>query len=48
VNPVRRNSRHTISMWFSTNPERMLTDQRTNNLDEDHFDLRKQDSPMPT
>lgn len=48
VNPVRRNSRHTISMWFSTNPERMLTDNRTNNLDEDHFDMRKQDSPMPT
>lgn len=48
VTPVRRCSRHTISMWFSTNPDKMLTDARTDRLDVDSHLLRNEDSPFPT
>ena len=41
VYPVRRNSRHTISMWFSTNPDNIITDNRTKDLELDHYRLRK-------
>jgi len=47
VNPIRRCPRHTIAMWFSTNPDRILTDNRTPDQNSDHFDLRKQDDPRP-
>lgn len=40
VFPVRRNSRHTISMWFSTNPDMIITDERTKDLELDHYKLR--------
>lgn len=40
VYPVRRNSRHTISMWFSTNPDNIITDERTKDLEKDHYRLR--------
>ena len=40
VYPVRRNSRHTISMWFSTNPDNIITDDRTKDLEKDHYKLR--------
>jgi len=41
VYPVRRSSRHTISQWFSTNPDNIITDERTKNLDLDHYTLRQ-------
>ena len=41
VYPVRRGSRHTISQWFSTNPDNIITDERTKNLDLDHYTLRQ-------
>lgn len=40
VYPVRRNSRHTISMWFSTNPDNIITDDKTKDLEKDHYKLR--------
>ena len=43
VEPVRRCSRHTISMWFSEDPDRILTDARTNDLSLDLHSLRLQD-----
>jgi len=43
VYPVRRCARHTISMWFSENPDMILTDERTNNLDLDKISIRQND-----
>lgn len=40
VTPVRRNSRYTIAMWFSSNPDRMFTDRTTKNLEDDHLTLK--------
>lgn len=42
VNPVRRCSRHTISMWFSTNPDNILIDERTKNLETNPRILRQE------
>ena len=42
VNPVRRCSRHTISMWFTENPDLILSDERTNNLELDKITIRNQ------
>jgi len=48
VTPVRRCSRHTISMWFSTDPNLILTDARTDRLDVDQLMIRDEDQPFPT
>jgi len=40
VNPVRRCSRHTISMWFTTNPDNILTDERTKVLTDSSYTLK--------
>ena len=41
VYPVRRGSRFTISQWFTSNYDRMITDEKTKNIDLDHVSLRK-------
>ena len=41
VYPVRRGSRFTISQWFTSNYERMITDEKTKNLNLDHVSLRQ-------
>lgn len=48
VVPVRRCSRHTISMWFTTNPQLIMTDSRTDNLNVDQHQLRTEDQPLPS
>lgn len=39
VQKVRRCPRYTIAMWFSADPNNMLTDMVTNDLKEDQFSL---------
>lgn len=41
VEPVRRCSRHTISMWFTEDPDKILSDERTQNLDLDNVTIRQ-------
>ena len=41
VEPVRRCSRHTISMWFTEDPTMILSDERTQNLDLDNITIRQ-------
>jgi hypothetical protein len=48
VNPVRRCSRYTISMWFTTDPKLILTDARTDDLTIDHHTIKAEDQPFPT
>lgn len=40
VNAVRRCSRHTVSMWFTTNPDNLLTDARTKVLTDSSYTLK--------
>ena len=43
VTPVRRCSRHTISMWFTEDHKQILSDARTHNLDLDKITIRNED-----
>ena len=40
VYPVRRCSRHTISMWFTENSNMILSDERTQDLSKDKITIR--------
>jgi predicted 2-oxoglutarate/Fe(II)-dependent dioxygenase YbiX len=40
VYPVRRGARYTISQWYSSDKNRIITDERTKNLDLNHHSLR--------
>jgi hypothetical protein len=40
VNAVRRCSRHTIAMWFTSNPDNLLIDDRTKVLQDSSYTLK--------